>query len=373
MQTRSFSTLALGAATLVVACAFVGCSASTEGDEESSTEDFVSGKPKLTLTADQRREMVSKKVTCPFVGTALAMKKLAVYGTLADPFAVIAGGAGSPAFAPAKAGSAVAAGGAGDLAQGFRIVARGNHSTSGSGTRAPEGMFSLDFPNSQGAHAAHSFILMGNPRKRDTGRLNEKNLGRLIGEKSAGGHAERLGDKLVVRRSELGQFVARNVACDPNAVSIARTPFGFVSLLGGDIADFTRSAGRLAIAKLSGNPSEAEKTKLLEDMLAIAVRNNLVGASGELGLLMTALEGSPNAVTLPDGERALAASDIEAMFAGKKVDGRYDPLTRTLPPNWDTTPKTLTQFLLNTLEILRIAGLENLADRYGTAGCPVTE
>ena len=176
-----------------------------------------------------------------------------------------------------------------------------------------------------------------------------------------------------LRGDELGQFVARNVACDPNAVSISRTPFGLVSLLGGDIAEFTRSAGRLAIAKLAGSPSEAEKTKLLEDMLQIAVRNNLVGAAGELGLLMTALEGSPNAVTLPDGERALAASDIEAMFAGKKVDGKYDPLTRTLPPGWDTTPRTLTQFLLNTLEILRIAGLENLADTYGTTGCPVTE
>ena len=58
MQTRSFSTLALGAATLAVACAFVGCSASAEGDEETATEDFVSGKPKLTLTDDQRRDMV---------------------------------------------------------------------------------------------------------------------------------------------------------------------------------------------------------------------------------------------------------------------------------------------------------------------------
>ncbi|MFO0644528.1 MAG: hypothetical protein U0183_35240 [Polyangiaceae bacterium] len=366
-------TLALAAATLLGATAIVGCASEIEDDAATESEDFVSGKPLLRLTDAQRREMVSKKATCPFVGTALAMKKIAVYGTLADPFAVIAGGASASWLSPAKAGSAVAAGGPGDLAQGFRIVARGNHATSGSGTRAPEGMFSLDFPNSQGAHAAHSFILMGDPRKRDSGRLNEKNLGRLVGEKSAGGHAERVGQKLVVRRSELGQFVARNVACDPNAVSISRTPFGLVSLLGGDIAEFTRSAGRLAIAKLAGSPSEAEKTKLLEDMLQIAVRNNLVGAAGELGLLMTALEGSPNAVTLPDGERALAASDIEAMFAGKKVDGKYDPLTRTLPPGWDTTPRTLTQFLLNTLEILRIAGLENLADTYGTTGCPVTE
>jgi hypothetical protein len=229
-------------------------------------------------------------------------------------------------------------------------------------------MFSLDFPNSVGAHAAHSFVLMGNPRVRDSGRLNEKNLARLLDEKAKGGHAELVAGKLVVRRSELGQFVARNVACDPNAVSISRTPFGFASLLGGDIVEFTRSAASLTLTKLSGSASEGEKTQLLESMLKIAVRNNLVGSAGEFGLLMTALEGSPNAVTLPSGEKALAASDIEALYAGKKVDGNYDPLTRSLPSNWDSTPKNLTRFLVNTLEILKVAGIENLADTYGTNG-----
>jgi len=366
---RSSIAVALAFVTLSSATAIVGCSASTEGEEDTSSEEAVSGKPKLTLTDDQRRDMVSKKTTCPFVGTALAMKKIFVYGTLSDPFAVIAGGAGTPAFASAKPGSAVAAGGAGDLAQGFRIVARGNHNKSPSGTQAPEGMFSLDFPNSVGAHAAHSFVLMGNPRVRDSGRLNEKNLARLLDEKTKGGHAELVAGKLVVRRSELGQFVARNVACDPNAVSISRTPFGFASLLGGDIVEFTRSAASLTLTKLSGSASEGEKTQLLESMLKIAVRNNLVGSAGEFGLLMTALEGSPNAVTLPSGEKALAASDIEALYAGKKVDGKYDPLTRSLPSNWDSTPKNLTRFLVNTLEILKVAGIENLADTYGTNGC----
>ena len=370
---RSSVTVAVALVTLLAATAIVGCSASPEDEADTSSEEAVSGKPKLTLTDDQRRELVSKKATCPFVGTAVAMKKIFVYGTLSDPFAVIAGGAGSSAFAAAKPGSAVAAGGAGDLAQGFRIVARGNHNKSGSGTQAPEGMFSLDLPNSLGAHAAHSFVLMGNPRVRDSGRLNEKNLSRLLNEKARGGHAELSGGKLVVRRAELGQFVARNVACDPNAVSISRTPFGLVSLLGGDIADFTRSAGALAIGKLSGSASESEKTELLESMLKIAVRNNLVGSAGEFGLLMTALEDSPNAVTLPNGEKALAATDIEALFAGKKVDGKYDPLTRTLPSNWDSTPKTLTRFLINTLEILRVAGLENLAETYGTQGCAIPD
>lgn len=363
------------------AAGLVACAGAS--GEDAMGEELAGGKPLLAfqkectgaeascISDEQRRELIAKKSTCPFVGASLAMKKLYVYGSLVDPVAVIAGPPGGSSLAPAQRGSAVAAGGPGSLAQGFRIVARGNHNRSGAGVSAPEGMFSLDFPNSRGAHAAHSFILMGDPRTRDSGRLDETNLHRLIDEKSSGGHAEWADGKLVVRRSELGKFVARNVACDPNAVSLARTPFGLLTMLGGDIAEFTRTAAELALSKLAGQLTEEEKTRMLEDLLKIAVRNNLVGSAGEFGLLMTALGGSPNAVVLPSGERALAVADIEAIFAGKKVNGKYDPLTRTLPPNWDTTPRTMTQFLVDTLQILKVAGLANLADEYHRdATCP---
>lgn len=366
LLTRRTRLVAVGAlmAAAVSACAVNGAEDTSDGADALTSQDAVAGKPRLNLTDDQRRDMVSKKTTCPFVGTALAMKKIFAYGTLADPVALIAGLPGTAALSAAQEGSAVKAGGAGDLPQGFRIVARGNHNTGGDGVRAPEGMFSLDFPNSQGAHAAHSFILMGNPRALDSGRLTEQNLGRLINEKSKGGHAELVNGKLVVRRSELGNFVARNVACDPHAVSISRGPFGFVSLLGGDIVEFTERAATLTLSKLSGSMSEPEKTQLLEGMLQIATRNNLVGSAAEFGLLTSALEGSTNAVTLSNGERALSVDDIEGIFAGKKVDGKYDPLTRRLPPNWETTPKTTVRFLINTVEILKVAGLQNLANTY---------
>ncbi|MBS2012139.1 MAG: hypothetical protein JST00_04595 [Deltaproteobacteria bacterium] len=353
------------------AVAAPGCAAATEAEEDAASEEAaVAGRAKLQLTDDQRREMVSKKTTCPFVGTALAMKRLFVYGSLSDPVAVIAGAPGSSALAKATRGSAVAAGGAGDLAQGFRIVARGNHNTSGSGTKAPEGMFSLDFPSSLGAHAAHSFILMGDPRKRDSGRLDENNLHRLIGTIADGGHAERVEGKLVVRRAELGKFVARNVACDPNAVTASRSPFALFTMLGRDIAEFTASAASYALTRVTGSMGEEEKTQLLEDMLKIAVRNNLVGSAAEFGLLTTALEGSPDAVSLPGGETALAVDDIELLFAGKKVGGKYDPLTRRLPSNWDTSPKTIARFLVNTIEIMKVAGIHNLANTYGPNDCP---
>jgi hypothetical protein len=355
--------LAMIASTSLAAA--IGCTASID---ESSDEAL--GGAALKLSDSQRRDLVSKKSACPFVGAALAMKKLFVYGTPSNPVAVIAG---SPLFSTPQKGSAVAAAGAGDLGQVFRVIVRGAHSKSGSGLQAPEGMFSLDLPNSLGAHAGHSFILMGNPRARDSGRLNENNLARLLGDRANGGHSELVSGQAVLRRTELGNFIARNVACDPNAVTLSRTPFKLASLLGLDIAEFTKSAGALLLKKLSGSIAESEKTQLLENLLAIAVRNSLVASATEFGLLVTTLEGSPNAVTLANGERALSVRDIEAMYAGRNVNGKYDPLTRTLPENWDSTPKTIVRFLVNTLEILKVAGTENLKNTYKAERCAETD
>ena len=73
MRTSPSLTLALAAATLLGATAIVGCASEIEDDATTESEDFVSGKPLLRLTDAQRREMVSKKATCPFVGTALVI------------------------------------------------------------------------------------------------------------------------------------------------------------------------------------------------------------------------------------------------------------------------------------------------------------
>jgi hypothetical protein len=349
------------------AMALAGCSSSGEGsDDEESAADAVTEKPKLELTDDQRREIVSKKATCPFVGTALALKKIFVFGSVKDPVAKIADGPGNI--------RAVGNLGGGDLGEGFRIVARANHHMSPSGEESPNGMFSLAFPASTGAHAAHSFILMGDPKSPTSGRLNAANLGRLINLKSAGGHAELAPNgSLVVRRSELGRFVARNVACDPNAVTASSRPFALSTLLGSDIIDFNRRAFAVIALKLERRDSSTEVTKLLEDMVQIAVGNNLVGGVGELGLLMTFLGPSGESVTMRDGEPALAVSDIEGIFAGVKKDGKYDPLTRHFPTNSDTTAKTIPDFLKHTIHILKSASASHLTREFrNDANCPNT-
>lgn len=330
----------------VALIAGAGCTEAV-ADDESADQDLVGKKP-LALTDAERREVVTKKATCPFVSTAIAIKKVFVFGSKADPYAIISGKPGDIA--------SVANAGGGDLGLGFEVVARGNHHKSPvTGKEAPAGMFSLHFPASLGAHPAHSFILMGDPKRTDSGRIDASNLDRLIKPKSQGGRAETVGGKLVVRRSELGAFVADNVACDEQSITIARRPFEVVGLLGRDIFEFKRSEARLVAAKLDGSLGNDELTDMLDKLLRIAVGNSLVASAAEMGLLATFLEGSEDAVR-SSIDPGLATTDIEGMYAGTKgPDGTYDPLGKHFPRNWETQPKTIQGFLKNTIAILASA------------------
>jgi hypothetical protein len=339
----------------------VGCSGSGSSSEDSASASTAAAP--LTLTDGERRDMVSKKTTCPFVGTALALKKILLFGTKDTPLARIVGD-----------GSIGAVGdtGGGDLSLGFRVVARGNHHKSPNGTEAPDGMFSLDFPNSLGAHPAHSFILMGNPRTANSGRLDENNLGRLTALQADGGHAELAANgSLVVRRSELGRFISRNVTCDRNSVV---NPWTVATLLGKDISEFTDHGFDAVRSVLDdGSADSSQITQLIDDLVRIAVQNSLVASVGEFGLLTMFLAPSPNTVTMDDGEPALAVDDITGMFAGKKdpQTGKYDPLTRTFPPGWGTTPRTNVDFLRHSVFVLRSAALSYMSREFRRdATCP---
>lgn len=335
------------------------CSSVEEEDAGDPSAAAISDdQGRLELTDDQRRQIVTKRTTCPFVGTAMALKKIIAYGSVSNPFARISDGAGSIA--------AVGNAGGGDLGEGFKIVARANHHQSPiNREEASKGMFSLSLPGSLGAHAGHSSILMGDPRSPTSGRFSEENLNRLIQPKGSGGHAERAANgALVVRRSELGKFVARNVACDPRAITASTKPFALVSLLGRDLADFSERAFNVITLKLEGGDDSQEMTKLLEDLVQIAVSNNLVGSAAELGLLMTFLGPSDASVEMADGEPALAVSDIEGIFAGEKRNGSYDPLTRRFPANWETKPKTIVDLLKHTIFVLKSAAVSHLGGEF---------
>src|SRR5262249_50471471 len=103
----------------------------------------------LTLTDDVTADLVRKKVTCPFLGSAVHPEFLAVHDDADNPLASIED--------VRRLGTAAAA-----------IPAQ-----------VPNGLFSLELPGSQGSHPGHSGILQGNPETLDSGRVSEADFARL--------------------------------------------------------------------------------------------------------------------------------------------------------------------------------------------------
>ncbi len=99
----------------------------------------------VELSRDEKALLVEEKATCPFVGSAVAQGKLVVRNNAKDPLASIEDirGLGNT--------------GGGDLGDLLVVFASGNHAfmQSNSGRLdkpVPNGLFSLEFPGSQGSH-----------------------------------------------------------------------------------------------------------------------------------------------------------------------------------------------------------------------------
>jgi hypothetical protein len=127
---------------------------------------------RVALNDDEKRQLAEKKVTCPFVGSAVAEDELVVRNSADDPLASIED--------IKNLGNA----GGGDLGDLLALFAAGNHAfmRGDSGKldkHVPNGLFSLEFPGSQGAHAGHSGILMRDPQVVGSGRLSRLNFDRL--------------------------------------------------------------------------------------------------------------------------------------------------------------------------------------------------
>src|SRR5437016_6219549 len=117
----------------------------------------------VALTAAETQRVVETRVTCPFIGSAVAEGKLSVRNSAEDPLASIE--------EVRKLGNS----GGGDLGEILALFATGNHAFMRGGdgrlsTHTPSGLFSLEFPGSQGAHPGHSGILMGDPEMPGSGR-----------------------------------------------------------------------------------------------------------------------------------------------------------------------------------------------------------
>src|SRR5215469_7851955 len=139
----------------------------TTGNQISSGElPKIDASSVLQLSATFLSEIVEKKATCPFLGTAVATSSLPVRNEATNPLASIED--------VRRLGNT----GGGDLGDLLVLFAAGNHAfmrgVSGRlDQRVPDGMFSLELPGSQGSHPGHSGILQGDPAVPGSGRLSE--------------------------------------------------------------------------------------------------------------------------------------------------------------------------------------------------------
>src|SRR5688572_3912157 len=97
------------------------------------------------LSSDEKALLVERKATCPFIGSAVAQGKLRVRNDARDPLASIED--------VRRLGNT----GGGDLGDLLVLFVGGNHalmrSDSGKLDKpVPHGLFSLEFPGSQGSH-----------------------------------------------------------------------------------------------------------------------------------------------------------------------------------------------------------------------------
>jgi hypothetical protein len=280
------------------------------------------------LGEDVRSSVVRTKATCPFIGTAIATGTLPVRNTADNPLASL--------DQVRELGNT----GGGDLGDVLVLFATGNHllmrgSTGRLDTKTPPGLFSLEFPGSQGSHPGHSGILQGDPHTLGSGRLNFGDFTRLIRRAKNG----------MVTRSDVAHFIAENLHRDP-----ASKVFGgaaVISLLT-DAGSVLGAIGPAIVNRLIGADNErVDAHRDLEQKLTkLFGEDNLAGSAGEFGLLFAFFANKPGSAAV-DGEPAIAVTDLELMFIDKKF-----------PEGWETWKKSRADWVRNTLALLVSAQAE---------------
>jgi len=281
----------------------------------------------ITLSQNEREELVDKKATCPFIGTAVMAKELPVRNNAHQPLASIED--------VVRLGNS----GGGDLGQVLEIFAKGNHAFMlGNPDKldkpVPAGLFSLDFPGSQGSHAGHSGILQGDPRVLDSGRFSLKDFKRLTDKATNG----------LITLSAVGKFIAENLVRDTNSKVVGPD---LVFLLGKDLARIVLQSGPFLSEQLTnlvtGKNMSVEARKLAEKMTKLAGENNLLGSAGEFGLLFAFFANKPGG-QMVESEPALSVEDLTLIFEHKQF-----------PPGWKTWKKTASSWVTSTIHLVASA------------------
>ena len=282
----------------------------------------------VALGDDEKASLVERKATCPFIGSAVAQGELPVRNSAKDPLASIED--------VRRLGNT----GGGDLGDLLVLFASGNHALmmgdSGKLDRpVPSGLFSLEFPGSQGSHPGHSGILQGDPETPGSGRMSERDFARLKSRAKDGR----------IKRSDVGRFIAENLLRDQKSKVFGKNT---AVLLASDFVEFVETAGSRLMNKLFGSDDDARTTHrdVEEKLTKLLGEDNLVGSAGEFGLLFAFLANKPGAREF-EGEPAVAVPDLETMFVNKR-----------LPDGWKTWKKSRLDWVRNTTALLISAGKE---------------
>jgi hypothetical protein len=281
------------------------------------------------LDCEVRDQIAKTKVTCPFLGSVVHQELLRIRGDSINRLADI------------EDVRALGNTGSGDLGNLLAVFAAGNHALmrrrSGDtlDTQVPTGMFSLDLPGSQGSHPGHSGIPEGDPTKLDWGPLDMKEFNRLTALARDG----------LIKRSNIGHFIAENLKKDPNSEIIGTK---VVTLLIHDLAAFVETIVPAITTELTQSDERAaEGCRIAEERLTkLLGQDNLVGSAGEFGLLFAFLAHSSRTKEM-DGEPAVSLDDVRSMFVDKY-----------LPDGWETWKKSRVDWVVHTTGLLIVAHRE---------------
>jgi hypothetical protein len=291
----------------------------------------------VELSDSQRAEVVKKKATCPFVGTAVATGALPVRNSPDKPLASIDD--------MVKLGNTGKGSDLGDL---MKIFAQGNHAfmpgMSGKLDKpVPDGTLSLDLSGSQGSHPGHSGILQGDPTATNSGRFSETDFAGLMKYAKNG----------YIKRSDIGKFIAENVAKDPNAHAPGLKT---AALLVKDLGAVAGEVAHTLKNKAKGTSNPTEERKVYEKLTKLLGEDNLIGSAGEFGLMSAFLANSPNTKSVRSGlghEPAYSVADLTAMFKDKQF-----------PPGWETWKKTTGDWVANTTALAIAAEKETVLRKF---------
>jgi len=273
----------------------------------------------VEMSAEAKLELSRTKATCPFIGSAVVEGILPVRNDAENPLASIDDVRRLGNQHPGD-----------DLGELLALFATGNHALMRNSdghllSSVPTGLFSLDFPPSQGSHPGDSGILQ---RDLQHPRFSEDDFNRLASRASSGR----------LTRQAVGDFIAENVHRDPNARTLGREE---VERMGLELSAFVGAEIHAAGEKLLGRAQEASATQRLatEKFTNLLADDNIVGSSGEFGLLFTLLSGRPDAID-DEGEPVLLLDDVRMMFQEKH-----------LPAGWNQGRKTRSDWARHTFAI----------------------